>query len=289
MISIMDKMSSRRRVPSGIGLRDAHHSEIMTLRPPVGWLEVHPENYLDRGIMREALLAVRAGWPVALHSVGLSLGSAAGIDRAHLERIANLAGDVEPMLVSAHLSWSIDGGTYLNDLLPVPLTEEALGVVAANVLRVQDRLKAPLLVENISYYARYASSDMSEPDFLAALARRTGCGLLLDVNNLYVNARNHGLDPFEFIDRLPADKVAELHLAGHSVNRHDGFAVHIDDHAGPVARDVWALFEIAVRRFPAAHPLVEWDNDLPTLDRLVAEAAAADLHRDLALERLDVA
>jgi uncharacterized protein (UPF0276 family) len=226
---------------------------------------------------------VRRDLPVALHGVGLSLGAAGGIDPGHLDRLAGLADTVEPLFVSEHLAWSGGGGRYLNDLLPLPYTEETLALVAGHVDQVQTRLKRPILVENPSCYLRFAASTIPEGEFLAALARRTGCGLLLDVNNLQVNAFNLGQAAEAVIAALPPAAVAEIHLAGHHVAGHGDVTLLIDDHGAPVSEAVWALYARAVARFPAAATLIEWDANLPPLDRLVAEAHEADRRRDLAL------
>ncbi|MEQ8346624.1 MAG: DUF692 domain-containing protein [Sneathiellaceae bacterium] len=272
----------------GIGLRAPHHAAIVADRPPVGWLEVHAENYMCGGPPRRYLEAVRRDWPLSIHGVGLSLGSAAAPDPAHLDRLARLVAETEPALVSEHLAWSVAGGTYLNDLLPLPYTEESLAIVAANIGRVQDRLGRPILLENPSTYLRFATSTVPEGAFLAALAQRTGCRLLCDVNNIAVNAHNHGEDPQAFLAALPADAVAEIHLAGYHENRVAGTdgteqVLRIDDHGSAVAADVWPLYAAAVRRFPDAASLVEWDSRIPPLERLVAQAALADRHRADAL------
>jgi hypothetical protein len=269
---------------AGIGFRAAHFHEIVASRPAVGWLEVHAENYMGGGTPLRQLERIRADWPVSLHGVGLSLGGAEGVDRRHLERLADLVDRIEPALVSEHLAWSGTGGRYLNDLLPVPYTEEALAVVAANVARVQDRLRRPVLIENPSVYLRFIETALLEAEFLCALVHRTGCGLLCDVNNIYVSTTNVGGDADAWVDALPACAVGEIHLAGHCVNDADGVAILIDDHGSPVAPPVWRLYERAVRRFPTAVTLVEWDSNLPSLDTVVAEASKADRRRAAALE-----
>lgn len=273
---------------AGIGLRAAHHDAVVAHRPPVGWFEVHAENYMGGGAARAVLRQVRRDWPVALHGVGLSLGSVGGIDPGHLDRLAALAGAIEPLFVSEHLAWSGTDGRYLNDLLPLPYAEETLALIAGHVDQVQTRLKRPILVENPSCYLRFAASTIPEGEFLAELARRTGCGLLLDVNNLHVNAVNIGLEPDAVIAALPPGVVAEIHLAGHHRAVHDDVTLLIDDHGAAVAEAVWALYARAIARFPAAATLVEWDANLPPLDRLVAEAHQADRRRDLALGGDDV-
>jgi uncharacterized protein (UPF0276 family) len=220
---------------------------------------------------------------VSVHGVGLSLGSHEGVDHHHLGRLAGLIERIEPALVSEHLSWSVAGGTYLNDLLPLPYTEESLTVVAGNVARVQDRLRRRILLENPSAYLRFTASRIPEAEFLSELVRRTGCGLLCDVNNIYVTCANVGGDPHSRLDRLPAAAVREIHLAGHHANDVDGIEILIDDHGAPVCEAVWALYERAVRRFSRAATLIEWDSDLPELAVLVAEAERADRTRLAAL------
>lgn len=273
---------------AGIGLRGPHQAEVAERRPAVGFLEVHAENYLCGGGQGRALETLARDYPVSLHAVGLSLGSAQGLDARHLGRIARLVERLAPALVSEHLSWSVAGGSYLNDLLPLPYTEEALAVVARNIDAAQSRLRRTILVENPSVYLRYRHSPIPEPEFLTALVGLTGCGILFDVNNLYVNARNHGIEADSYMQALPVAAVGELHLAGHAVNDADGKTILIDDHGSPVAEAVWRLYAVAARRFPTAPTLVEWDSHLPGLNELLAEAAEADFRRDRALAEQEV-
>jgi uncharacterized protein (UPF0276 family) len=259
----------------GIGLRAPHVAEMLELRPEAGWLEVHAENYMGGGPAIRALERLRADYPVSVHGVGLSLGSADGLDAAHLERLARLCERLEPALVSEHLSWSAAGGAYLNHLLPLPYTDEALDVVCRHVGRAQDRLGRRLLVENPSGYLRFSRSTIAEVEFLNALARRTGCGLLCDVNNVHVTCANLGGDPAAWLDALDAGAVGEIHLAGHAVNDADGQRILIDDHGSSVADAVWRLYEHALARFGATPTLIEWDTDVPALGVLLAEAAKA--------------
>lgn len=260
----------------GIGLRAPHMAEVLATRPALGWFEVHAENYMGGGLPLAQLAAIRRDYPISLHGVGLSLGSAAGIDRDHLARLAALAERIEPWLVSEHLSWSVHAGTYLNDLLPLPYTEEALAVVAANIDAVQSALGRPLLVENPSSYLRFRHSTLSEPDFLAELVRRSGCRLLCDVNNIYVTCSNLGLDAIAYIEALPRDAVAEIHLAGHCRTRRGGALLLIDDHGGPVVPAVWDLYHRALARFGLVPSLVEWDKQLPELGTVIDEARRAE-------------
>jgi uncharacterized protein len=264
---------------AGIGLRAAHVAEVIATRPAVGWLEVHVENYMGGGPAVRDLERLRRDYPVSLHGVGLSLGSAEGIDARHLERLRRLVERLEPVLVSEHLSWSVAGGAYFNHLLPLPYTAESLEVMRVNVLRAQERLRRPILVENPSSYLRFADSPIAEPDFLSALARRTGCGVLCDVNNVHVSAHNLGFDPRAWLDALPADCIGEIHLAGHGANEADGRTILIDDHGARVAAPVWALYDHALARFGPRPALIEWDTDVPALAVLLDEARAADAAR----------
>jgi uncharacterized protein (UPF0276 family) len=246
----------------------------MASPPAVGWLEVHSENYMCGGPARRCLEKIRRERPISLHGVGLSLGSP-WLNERHLDRLAELVVAIEPMLVSEHLAWSRWNGHYLNDLLPLPYTDEALAVVGRNVDRLQRRLKRQVLVENPARYARFADSTIDEAAFLAALSRGTGCGVLLDLNNLYVNCRNLGGEPERYLDALPADAVSEIHLAGHAAVEVDEATVLIDDHGSKVAPPVWALYLQAAARFPWAETLIEWDSRLPELETLVEQASLA--------------
>jgi uncharacterized protein len=261
----------------GIGLRFPHHEQVLRERPRVGWLEVHAENYFGGGAARRCLDAVRRDYPLSLHGVGLSLGSAEGLDPAHLGRLAALARETEAGAVSEHLSWSVLGGRYLADLLPLPMTEEALEVVCRNVLEAQEALRRRILLENPSTYIQYPHSTIPEWEFLRAVSERTGCGILCDVNNIFVSAANHGWSPLAYLDALPTAAVGEIHLAGHAVRRlEDGRELRIDDHGSRVCAEVWALYAEALRRFGPVPTLIEWDTDLPALEVLLGEAAQAD-------------
>jgi uncharacterized protein (UPF0276 family) len=259
----------------GIGLRAPHYRQLMEERPSLAWLEVHTENYLARsGWDWHVLQSLRRDYPLSLHGVGLGLGSSHGLSEDHLERVRQLADAIEPALVSEHLSWGALHDRQLNDLLPLRLDAAALDLVAARVERVQDVLKQRILVENVSTYLRFAGDAMSEAAFLAALARRTGCGILLDVNNLYVNQCNHGEDALAALDALAGlapGTVGELHLGGHLVT---GLAV-IDHHGDRVAPPVWSLYREAIRRFGEVPTLVEWDTDVPALEVLLEEVQMA--------------
>lgn len=260
---------------SGVGLRSPHVAEILATRPAVGWLEIHAENYMGGGPALRALQRIRRDYAISIHGVGLSLGSADGLDGAHLERLAGLVERLEPAMVSEHLSWSVSGGTYLNHLLPLPFTNETLTIVSEHVGRVQDRLRRRLLVENPSSYLRFRRSPIPEAEFLNALVRATGCGLLCDVNNVYVSCTNLGGDATGYLDTIDHAAVAEIHLAGHAVNDADGRTILIDDHGSRVSDVVWGLYAHALGRFGAVPTLVEWDTDVPPLAVLLEEASRA--------------
>lgn len=257
---------------AGIGLRAAHYRAFLDGRPPVGWLEVHSENYFgDGGYDLHVLEHVRRDFPVSLHGVGLSLGSADGLRERHLAKLERLVTRFEPLLVSEHLCWSTYGERHFNDLLPLPYTEQALALMAERVDQLQSKLGRQILIENVSSYLEYRDSTMPELEFAAELARRTGCGLLLDINNLYVNSINHGFDPYAALGTLPEGIVKEIHLAGHS----RGEICLIDDHGSRVIDEVWKLYEAALARFGAVRTLIEWDTNIPALEILLDEAGHA--------------
>lgn len=271
----------RCKVPAaaGIGLRAPHVRHVLATEPAVPWFEVHSENYFaDGGEAIRDLERIRERYAVALHGVGLSLGSTDPLDRGHLARLKALVKRIRPGMVSEHLSWGSLRGRHFNDLLPLPYTEESLRHVALRVDQVQEALGQRILVENISAYHRFPESTIGEADFLVALAERTSCRLLLDVNNLHVSEHNVGLDAQGFIERVPCGLVAEVHLAGHEA-RDD---MLVDTHGTPVSERVWQLFERVAERFGPLPTLIEWDNDLPAFAALQAEAARAQavLERD---------
>lgn len=278
---------------TGIGWRHPHYAGLLDQRPALDFIEVHSENFFaPGGAARAVLRAGREHYPVSLHGVGLSLGSASGIDPWHLEQLAALVQEIEPVRVSDHASFArgalaSGASVHASDLLPAPFTRDALDAMCSNVQQVQDRLRRPIAVENLSAYVRWQAADMDEPAFLNALARRTGCHLLVDVNNVYVNALNdHLADPLDgcrrWLDAIEPDVVAELHLAGHA---HCGDIV-IDDHGSRVCSAVWALYRHALRRFGSVPTLMEWDTDVPDLRVLLDEAASARMHAESALREV---
>lgn len=270
--------------PVGISLKPDHYTEIVSMRPGVSFFEVHAENYMmPSGPHHRYLDAITDQYALSLHGVGLSLGSAGGIDEDHLARFKALVDRYDPDLVSEHLAWSVEGGHYLNDLLPLPLNDESLAVVADNIHRVQDAIGRPILVENPSSYLAFEATTMGEVEFLSKIADRTGCGLLLDVNNVVVSAHNMGWSATDYIDSFPAAYVGEVHLAGHLVKQVNDKTIRIDDHGSPVGDEVWSLYASLIRRIGTVPTLVEWDNDIPALDVLIGEAEKARRHMDSAL------
>ena len=256
----------------GVGLRRAHYEELLARPRCIDWLEAHSENYFgDGGFDLHVLTRLREHYPISLHGVGLGLGSVAGYSQEHLRRLAALVRRIEPGLVSEHLCWSATAKSVINDLLPLPLTHAALDLLCERVSRMQEALQRRILIENIASYVRFVGDDFDDATFLNELARRSGCGILLDVNNLYVNQRNHGVDAIAQIDAINPQHVGEIHLAGHKVTEH---AV-VDHHGARVADEVWALYEQALRHCGDVATLVEWDTDVPALDVLLDEATRA--------------
>lgn len=285
MLSTSSSPKHRDRTPRtagvGIGLRTAHYRDFLDGRPDVDWVEVHTENYFgDGGYDLHVLDTVRNNYDVSLHGVGLGLGSAAPLDDHHLARIAALAARIDPFLVSEHLSWNAVTGRYLNDLLPLQLDEASLARVCRNVEWVQHVLKRPILVENVSTHVRYREDSLSETEFLNRLARQTGCGILLDVNNLFVNQCNHSEDALHALDRIAPEFVGEIHLAGHLVTEDSV----VDHHGARVAPAVWDLYRTALQKTGPLPTLIEWDTDVPALEVLLDEVR---LCRHIAAERCD--
>jgi len=264
-------------VKTGIGLRAKHHAQILRERPDAAWFEAHSENYFAAGgVLPGILERIAEDYPLSLHGVGLSIGTTDPLDLEHLAKLKRLIERCQPALISEHLCWGAIGGRFTNDLLPLPHTEEALRHMIGRVRDVQDFLGVQILIENVSSYVEYSASTMTEWDFLAALAKASGCRVLLDINNIYVSAMNHAFDARAFIDAMPRHAVREMHLAGHSVDRHRDREIRIDTHSTQVCDDVWSLYRYAVRRLPGIPTLIEWDTDIPALDVLMAEAAKAD-------------
>lgn len=271
-----DERSAVTPAHVGVGLRAPHIAEVMATRPAIAFLEVHTENYLGGGPAVAGLERLRHDYAVSLHGVGLSLGGADPLDRRHLMRVKGLVERIQPALVSEHLAWSVGGGAYLNHLLPLPYDESRLEATSRRIEQVQETLGRAILVENPARYLRFRHSPISEPEFLSALARRTGCGILLDVNNVYVSSYNFDEDPLAYLDAMPTGAIGEIHVAGHATNDADGRTILIDDHGACVAEPVWDLYGRALARFGPVPTLVEWDTNLPELTVLLDEAARAE-------------
>jgi hypothetical protein len=262
---------------AGVGFKPEHFIAISTQGAKVGFFEVHAENYMGAGGLPHAQLSVlRADYALSIHGVGLSIGGARGLDAEHLKRLRVLCDRYEPESFSEHLAWSSHGTEYLNDLLPLPYTEETLETVARHVAQVQDALARQILLENPSTYVLFAQSTIPEVEFLGEVARRTGCGLLLDINNVQVSAVNHRTDPRRYLAEFPLHRVREIHLGGHAEEVLPSGPLLIDSHGTPVAAAVWDLFREVIRRTGPLPTLVEWDNDVPDWPVLAAEAARAE-------------
>jgi uncharacterized protein (UPF0276 family) len=265
----------------GLGLRHNHFQEFIENKPDVSWLEVHTENFFSEFSTSSKYVAtIRQDYPISAHCVGLSLGSAAvscPVREKHLQQIKKTINWLQPSMVSDHLSWSAsDGVHYLPDLLPIPYTEEAFDVVTKNINRVQDVLQRQILIENPSSYLSFNDSTMLEWEFLAELSNTTGCGLLLDVNNIFVSAFNHNFNALTYLESLPIEAVKEIHLAGYSIEIIEGKEVYIDTHGQKVYDGVWQLFEKTIQRFGDVPTLIEWDTDVPELSVLLAEKEKAE-------------
>lgn len=259
---------------AGIGLRTPHFDTVLENKPDLGWIEIHSENFFSEGgYVLHLLEKFSALYPLSVHGVGLSIGSADAIDQIHLKKLKTLVERFQPALVSEHLCWSSINSHYLNDLLPLPYTEESLQHIRDKVLIVQDTLKRPILLENISVYLEFNFSSLTEEQFITELVKQTGCGILLDVNNIYVNHINHGWNPYDYIHNIPHDAIYEIHLAGYE----DRNGYLIDTHGNYVSEPVWALYKTVIETIGQRPTLIEWDNDIPELDILLAEKHKADM------------
>lgn len=262
---------------TGIGLRSEHHHDLLEKRPRIAWVEVHSENYFaEGGKSIHFLEKVRCDYPISLHSLGLSLGSTDDLNWQHLKKLHDLAMRIGPCLISDHLSWSSIDGHYLHDLLPLPYTEEVVNHVVARIQQVQEYLKRQILIENISSYICYESSMMSEHEFLKSVAIKSGCGILLDINNIYVSASNLHFNPQEYIAAIPTQLVQEIHLAGFTTTTIDGSEILIDSHNRAIMPAVWELFHQAIQQLGPKPTIIEWDTDLPSLETLCLEAYRAE-------------
>jgi hypothetical protein len=272
-MSIVSNLPAR----TGVGFKPAHFRDILAAPQPLGFFEVHAENYMGAGGPPHAQLgALRERYALSVHGVGLSIGSMRPLNRDHLVRLKMLCDRYAPESFSEHLAWSSHDDLYLNDLLPLPYTQQTLARVAEHIDEVQTTLGRQMLLENPSTYIRFANSTIPEVDFLTELSKRTGCGLLLDVNNVFVSAKNHGTQPLSYLDSFPLDRVKEVHLGGHDEETDDvGAPLLIDSHGSPIADAVWTLYAHVIARAGALPTLIEWDNDVPDWPTLLAEAVAA--------------
>lgn len=262
---------------TGIGLRAPHYTEVLDKLPRVAWLEVHSENFFgEGGKPLHTLEKIREHYPISMHGVGLSVGSTDDLNWQHLKKLRDLTARIDPCLISDHLSWSSIQGHYLHDLLPLPYTEEALDHIVARIQQIQEYLNRQILLENISSYIRFASSTLAEQDFLTSVAQRSGCGILLDINNIYVSATNNGDDPDNYFADIPAGLVQEIHLAGFTTALINEKEVLIDTHNRPVVPAVWDLYRKAIQQLGRKPTIIEWDSDVPPLETLYTEAYRAE-------------
>jgi uncharacterized protein (UPF0276 family) len=262
---------------TGIGLRAPHYHALLTEQPPIAWVEVHSENYFgEGGKSLHWLDQVRTHYPISLHGVGLSLGSTDELNWQHLKRLRELATRIEPCLISDHLCFSSIEGQYLHDLLPLPQTHEVVQHVVARIQQVQDYLKRPLLIENIAAYVNYAYADLSEAEFITEIATQAGCGILLDVSNIYINSINFGFNPSHYLHHIPAHLVQEIHLGGFTTSLIAEHEILIDTHNKPIVPAVWELFRETILRLGNKPVIIEWDKDLPDLNTLCLEAYRAE-------------
>ncbi len=261
--------------PVGIGLRHPFYQEILDTSPDIGWLEAHPENFFGGGTPRHFLSEARKKYPLSLHAVGLSLGSNQPVSEDHLRRFKELIDEFDPFIISDHASWSASGNAHLNDLLPVPYTEETLSGLCRNIEQTQEYFGRAILLENPSTYLAFSDNEMNETTFLNRASEMTGCGLLLDVNNVFVQTFNHGYNAAQYIDEIDGHKVGEIHLAGHTEKDLGDQTILIDTHNRHVKPEVWDLYEQVIQKIGAVPTLIEWDQDFPSLDELVAEAHKA--------------
>jgi uncharacterized protein (UPF0276 family) len=270
----------------GVGLRQPHFKEITENKPRIPWLEAHTENYFYPDSPSSKYLDnITQDYPISLHGVGLSLGSSDGINQNHLRKIKETIGRYQPTLVSEHISWSNHDSVSVPDLLPVPLTQEAFSILKRNIETVQDYLGRQILVENPSSYLAYKQQDMHEYEMMTELAKQTGCGILLDINNIHVSCHNLKLDALEYLGNIPPNLVQEIHLAGYNINKVGGEEIFIDHHGAKVFEDVWALYAEAISHLGDVPTLIEWDTDIPELNILLEEAQKAEIIRTNVLEK----
>lgn len=263
----------------GVGLRYPHYTQVIEEQPSIGWFEVHSENFFHAIPALNSLKIIRNSYPISLHGIGLSLGSADGLIESHLNNLNDLIKEIDPFLISEHLSWGYVSGTYLSDLLPIPYNQDSLNIFIKNINSAQDFLKREILIENPSSYLEYKESNMKEVDFLVNICQSTGAKILLDVNNIFVSCHNNKWNAKEYIDKIPINLVKEIHLAGHSTKYiAENEAILIDTHNNIICKEVWNLYEYAIKKFRAVHTLIEWDLNIPNLSTLITEANKAKIY-----------
>ncbi|MCG8051261.1 MAG: DUF692 domain-containing protein [Candidatus Thiodiazotropha endolucinida] len=272
--------SGRKPTPvpirAGAGLKPQHYQSVIEDQPDIGWFEIHPENYMGRGgPPLRYLEKIRQDYPISLHSVGTSLGSHLPLDRQHLQQLKRLVDRFEPGLVSEHLSWSHGYEWYTHDLMPLVYTEESLQVMVEHIDQVQEHLQRQILIENPSSYLQFKASEMPEQVFYVEAAKRSGAGLLVDVNNVFVSCTNHGWNIGDYLSEIPMSLIGEIHLSGHSVQQVEGRTLRIDDHGSPVCSEVWSLYQQFISQFGLAPTLIEWDSNIPEFPQLLEEVSAA--------------
>ncbi|MGE3319513.1 MAG: DUF692 domain-containing protein [Candidatus Berkiella sp.] len=272
-----DRNAKSVPIKTGVGLRSVHYKEIIETRPDIGWFEIHSENYFGAGGQPLHYLdQISSNYPLSIHTVGLSLGSKDELKLLHLSKLKKLVNRYSPIFVSEHLCWSSIGRQHLHDLLPLPYTEESMSIIISHINQVQEYLNRQILIENISSYLQYVHSTIIEYEFITEIANRTGCGILLDISNLYVNSVNHGWDADIYLQEVPVDLVQEIHLGGFTENHFDKGSILIDSHNNPVSLQVWQLYHRALQRFGYKPTLIEWDKDIPPLAVLIQEAQKAN-------------
>ncbi|MCG7900343.1 MAG: DUF692 domain-containing protein [Candidatus Thiodiazotropha weberae] len=281
--------SGRKPTPvpirAGAGLKPQHYQSVIEDQPDIGWFEIHPENYMGRGgPPLRYLEKIRQDYPISLHSVGTSLGSHLPLDMQHLQQLKALVERFEPGLVSEHLSWSHGYEWYTHDLMPLVYTEESLQLMVEHIDQVQEYLQRPILIENPSSYLQFKASEMPEQVFYVEAAKRSGAGLLVDVNNVFVSCTNHGWNIDDYLSEIPIPLIGEIHLSGHSVQQVEGRTLRIDDHGSPVCSEVWSLYQQFISQFGLAPTLIEWDSNIPQFPQLLEEVSSAQSLMDRVAE-----
>jgi len=273
----------------GIGLRSPHLFQFIDEKPNIGWVEVHSENYLSLGGNDfEALLQIRKNYPISLHGIGMSLGSSSGVCHKHLSQLEDLIKDIDPFMISDHLSWSVNNGIFLPDLLPTPFNDESLEVFSRNISETQNRLKRQILLENPSTYFEFTESTYSEAEFLNILLTKTGAGMLLDVNNVYISSLNNGFSASQYIDDINPNFIKEIHVSGHSVKKvSENDALYIDSHDSKVSAPVWNLYKKSICKFGKVPSMIEWDVNIPKLSVILSEADKIKTYMDNATSKQD--